>query len=112
MRKLTIQVESIEAGGERFLTAWHTGEYQGEYLTFETLDSMLKTLTSKRWSLLMLLQRHGTMKIRALARALGRDVKNVHADVQKLKALELIEEGEHGIYVPYDEIEAHMRLAA
>lgn len=112
MRKLTIQVESIDAGAERFIMAWEKGEKQGEYLTFETLDQMLKKLTSRRWSLLIMLQKQGPMSLRAVARALKRDVKNVHADAQALKELSLVEECDQGLYVPYDEIEAHMRLAA
>lgn len=111
-RKLIIQVESIEAGTERFVTAWKTGKLQGEFITFETLETMLKTLTSKRWELVSVLQRHGPMSIRELARTLDRDVKNVHTDVQALKAIGLVEDREAGVFVPYDEIEAHFRLAA
>ena len=111
-RKVCIQVESIEAGLERFKIAWETGEQQGEFITFETLDEMLSTLTRKRWTLLGVLQHHGPMSLRALARRLERDVKNVHADVAALKEIGLIEEDEAGVKVPYDEIEAHLRLAA
>jgi predicted transcriptional regulator len=111
-RKVIIQVESIEAGAERFKAAWKTGQRQGEYITFETIDAMLKTLTSKRWELVSVLQRHGPMSIRELSRQLGRDVKNVHTDVHALKAIGLIEDHEAGIWVPYKEIEAHLRLAA
>lgn len=112
MRKVTIQVESIDAGLEQFKLAWQTGEPQGEFITFETLDAMLHTLTSKRWGLVRLLQAHGPMSIRALARALDRNVKNVHADVQALKEIGLIEAHDDKICVPFDEIEAHLRLAA
>ena len=111
-RKVTIQVESIAAGVERFKTAWETGEPQGEFITFETLESMLKTLTAKRWELVSMLQAHGPMKVRALARRLGRDVSNVHADVIALKEIGLVEDHDAGIWVPYEEIEAHIRLAA
>jgi predicted transcriptional regulator len=112
MRKVTIQVESIEAGLERFKLAWNTGAYQGEFITFETLDAMLSTLTSKRWSLVRVLQARGPMSIRALARVLNRDVKNVHTDVQALKEIGLIEGYESQVRVPYTEIEAHLTLAA
>lgn len=111
-RKVIIQVESIEAGAERFETAWRTGKPQGEFITFETLETMLKTLTTRRWELVSVLQRHGPMGIRELARRLGRDVKNVHTDIQVLKSIGLIEDHEDGVCVPYDEIEAHLRLAA
>lgn len=111
-RKVIIQVESIEAGAERFKTAWRTGKPQGEFITFETLETMLKTLTTRRWELVSVLQRHGPMGIRELARRLGRDVKNVHTDIQALKGIGLIQDHESGVCIPYDEIEAHLRLAA
>lgn len=112
MRKVTIQVETIETGLERFKVAWQSGKPRGEFITFETLEVMLKTLTTNRWALLGVLQAEGPMSLRALARHLGRDVKNVHTDVAALKAVGLIEDHEHGIWVPYTEIEAHLRLAA
>lgn len=111
-RRVIIKVESIEAGGERFVAAWESGAEQGEYITFETLDVMLKTLTTKRWELLSVLQKRGGMRLRELARALKRDVKNVHTDVAALKEIGLVEDHEKGIWVPYDEIEAHLHLAA
>ena len=111
-RKVTIQIESIEAGMERLKTTWKSGKTQGELITFETLEVMLKTLTSRRWALISVLQRHGPMGVRALARQLDRDVKNVHTDVQALKAIGLVEDCDEGVWVPYDEIEAHLRVAA
>jgi predicted transcriptional regulator len=111
-RKMTIQVEAIETGLDRFKIAWKTGKQQGEFITFETLEEMLKTLTVSRWALLSVLQAEGPMSLRALARRVGRDVKNVHTDVATLKAVGLIEDHAQGIWVPYTEIEAHLRLAA
>ena len=112
MRKVTIQVESIEAGLQKFKAAWKTGKPQGEFITFETLETMLKTLTPKRWELVSLLQAHGPMGVRTLARELGRDVKNVHTDITALKKVGLVEDHDKWVCVPYDVIEAHLRLAA
>ena len=61
MRKVTIQVESIGAGFKRFKTAWKTGKPQGEFITFDTLGTMLKTLTPKRWELVEMLQARGPL---------------------------------------------------
>lgn len=112
MRKLIIQVEGFDTGLKRFQTAWESGEEQGEYLTFTRMEDLLKVLTSRRLQLLKRLQAEGPMGLRALARRLQRDVKNVHRDVVALKALGLIEDGDQGLYVPYDEIEAHLILKA
>ncbi len=112
MRKVIIQVESFDIGLDRFKNAWETGEYQGEFITFETVEAMLRTLTSRRWDLVRHLQKEGAMSLRALARELGRDVKNVHGDVMALKEIGLIEDHHAGVCVPYEVIEAHLRLAA
>ena len=108
MRKVTIQVESLDAGLERFKRAWKTGESQGEFITFESAEALLKTLTGRRWELVQALLCSGAMSLRALARELGRDVKNVHADVNALKEIGLVEDHEKGIWVPFDEVEAHL----
>lgn len=111
MKTVIIKVENFDAGLKRFQKAWQTGKQQGEFVTFETVDDILKTLTSRRWELLKMLQAAGPMSPRALARQLERDVKNVHTDVTVLKELNLIEDHEKGLAVPYDKIEAHLTLS-
>ena len=74
MRKVVIQVENLEKGLNRFKTAWETGELQGEFMTFDLVEVFLKTITTKRWELLRVLQKNGPTGIRPLARLLGRDV--------------------------------------
>lgn len=122
MSKIVIQVESLDQGLERFKRTWKTGEYQGEFTTFETVEDLLKTPTLRRWTLIGVLQKQGSMSLRALSRALGRDVKNVHRDVAVLREVGLVAEqgaasqashpSSRGLYVPYDEIELILRLAA
>ena len=112
MRKVVIQVENLEKGLNRFKTAWETGETQGEFITFDSVETLLKTITTKRWELLRVLQKDGPMGIRPLARLLGRDVKNVHSDIQALKEIGLIEDHENGVWVPFDQIESHIVLAS
>jgi predicted transcriptional regulator len=52
------------------------------------------------------------LNTRQLARALGRDYKNVHNDVSRLEELGLIEKGGKGVLsVPYDEIVIHAGLS-
>jgi predicted transcriptional regulator len=107
MRTVTVCVESLDAGLNRFKHAWETGEYQGEFVTFESVEGMHRMLTPNRWELLRVLQAEGPMGIRELARRLSRDVKNVHTDVTKLREYWLVEDAEDGgIWVPYDEIRA------
>jgi len=101
-----------------FIDAWKRAE-RGEKveaeqrLYFENLETLLKTLTVGRWALLKTLRTNGPMSVRALAGALGRDYKNVHTDVSRLELIGLIgrTKGEK-IEVPWDIVEARLRLAA
>ncbi len=53
------------------------------------------------------------MSIKALARLLKRNYKNVHDDVKALEEIGLIERRENGLYsVPWDELQTTLRLAA
>lgn len=106
-RKVTIRVENLDSGLERFRKTWKTGQAQGEFITFDSVETLFKTLSGKRWELVSVLQRSGPMSLRALARELGRDVKNVHTDVRALKEVGLVEDhAKGGVWVPYTEIEA------
>jgi predicted transcriptional regulator len=117
--KIRIGVGTEEESARRFIEAWHQAE-QGkrvkapeERLLFEDLEILLRTLTPKRWTLLRRLRREGPTSVRALAKLLGRDYKNVHADVKALALLGLIDREERGaVLVPWETVIAEMRLVA
>ncbi|MDN5870322.1 MAG: MarR family transcriptional regulator [Nitrococcus sp.] len=116
-RIMHITVESTEAMESRFIERWKriergdTTPYYG--ISFADMASMLSSLTPKRWELIQSLRRSGPLTVYALAKALSRDYKNVHTDVAALEAIDLIERTEDGkVCVPWDEIEARIRLAA
>jgi predicted transcriptional regulator len=101
-----------------FIDAWRRAE-SGEksevehLLYFENLETLVKTLTTGRWILLRKLRTSGPMSVRGLAKALGRDYKNVHSDVHRLEVLGLIARSrDNKIEVPWDIVEAQLRLAA
>jgi predicted transcriptional regulator len=109
---------SLDALGERFVETWErvaSGEAVEPYhaVGFETLETLLRTLTPRRWELLAYLRQHGQMTVYGLAQGLRRDYKNVHGDVKALEELDLIGRTKDGkVEVVWDEIEAHIRLAA
>lgn len=109
-RVVTVKVESLNEGLESFRRAWKSRRYQGEFVTFERLSDMARTLTPARFELLRVLQAKGPLALRALARLLQRDVKSVHRDVKPLAELGLIESDERGLFVPYDEIRAEFTM--
>ena len=60
-------------------------------LSFESWDALIRVLTDKRIELLRHVHKHKVTSIRALAKALGRDYSNAHADVRALKAAGLLD---------------------
>lgn len=80
-------------------------------INFADWDALARTLTGKRLELLRHLHRHPTASVRALAAALERDYKNVHADVQALTEAGLIERGETGdLRAEYDGIQTRIAM--
>lgn len=80
-------------------------------IAFETMDVLLKVLTSGRWQLLRTLRAAGPMSIRRLSQDLRRDYRAVHADVQALISAGLIDRTTAGgIRVPWDRITAEMAI--
>jgi predicted transcriptional regulator len=113
-KELEIHVdESTEAMAQRFVDAWHRAE-RGEaveehHLSFESWAGLTSVLTPKRLELLRHLRRQPAVSVAELARALGRDYKRVHADVEALAAAGLIDRTPSGLRTDYGEI--HARIA-
>ena len=117
-KQITIGVDEAATTAKEFMDAWKLAE-RGETvqekhrLHFENLEMLLKILTPGRWALLKKLHANGPMSIRALAKDLGRDYKNVHTDVRRLENISLIERTKNNrIKVPWDIVEARLLLAA
>ena len=117
-KQITIGVGDAGTTAKEFIDAWKLAE-RGEKvqeknrLHFENLEVLLKTLTPGRWTLLKKLHAMGPLSIRALAKDLGRDYKNVYTDVRRLENVGLIGRTKnYRIKVPWDIVEARLLLAA
>jgi len=85
----------------------------GDRLVFRDWDTLCAVLTPKRLDLLRHLRRSPESGIRPLARALGRDVRRVHADVVALAELGLVvRAADGGLSSEVDEIASTIRIAA
>lgn len=117
-KEIQIAIGKATDTAKGFIDAWKRAESgkrvkAEERLVFENLEILLQTLTSTRWVLLKTLRSNGPMSIRALANQLGRDYKNVHTDARQLERLGLIvRTKDNKIQVPWDVVEARLRLAA
>ncbi len=117
-RRIHIGIEDAEQGFPRFVRAWHKAEQSesGEvevHLNFEDFSMLTSILTPKRLELLKCLRQQGPLSIRALAKLLQRDYKNVHGDMAVLIEAGLVQKTEKGLFqAPWDVIDAHVRLVA
>jgi len=90
-----IEIVRLEDGIKDFRAAWKAAAAgrpvtprQGTYFT--SLEAARKVLTPKRLELLRAIRRQRPASISQLAQLLGRDFKNVHADVQALARYGLV----------------------
>lgn len=115
-KTLNVRVSTAADALDRFEAAWHlaTGRAPAaplQVLSFGGLPLLLRTLTPARWALLEHLRKAGPVSVYALARALGRNYKNVHTDVGQLTDVGLIEKQEDGkIRVAWDSVRAELRF--
>ena len=104
---------------QEFVEAWQRGargeapEPPVEHLYFPDLEGLLRALTPQRLALLQTLHAIGPVSVRALSKALERDYKNVHTDVQGLERLGLVARNKAGrLLVPWKRLVAEFRLVA
>ena len=115
-KTLSVGISDLPDALDRFEAAWHLATGRDappavQRLGFSDLPLLLKTLTPARWELLTKLRSEGPSSVRALAKALARDYKNVHTDVTQLVQLGLIERvSESLVRVPWDSVRAELRL--
>jgi len=106
--KITVGGSMEDEASRRFVDAWHRAErgesFHERHLAFESWDALARLLTGKR------MRRHNVTSIRALAKSLGRNYSNVHADVQALTAAGLLDATEGGVRADYDAIETKIAI--
>jgi predicted transcriptional regulator len=106
--KITVGGAIEDEASRRFVDAWRRAEsgetFHERHLAFESWDALIRVLTGKRMELLHYVRRHDVASIRALAKALGRDYSNVHADVRALTAAGLLNTANGGVRTDYDAI--------
>lgn len=118
-REIRVAKDALEQAGAEVVAAWKAAEAgqrvePTDHLYFENWGALCAILTPKRYELLRNLRRASADSIRALARALGRDVKRVHADVTALEELGLLNRDPKTgrLSMTLDEITSTIRFAA
>ncbi|MGA2588812.1 MAG: hypothetical protein ABSH32_02750 [Bryobacteraceae bacterium] len=112
--KITVGGAMEDQAARRFVDAWHRAKrgdsFHEHHLAFESWDSLARVLTGKRMEMLRYVRRHNVTSVRALAKALGRDYSNVHADVQALKTAGLLDTTDGGVHADYDATETRIAI--
>lgn len=112
--KITVGGLIEDEAARNFVNAWHRGErgetFHQRHLWFESWDTLSRVLTAKRMELLRYVRRNTVPSVRALAKALGRDYSNVHADVQALTSGGLLDSEDGGLRADYDAIETRIAI--
>jgi predicted transcriptional regulator len=112
MKTLTVTVASREAVSRRALATF-SGKAQGAHLSFAATELLWKLLGGKRWDILKAMAGKGPMTIRGVARAVGRDVKAVHGDVQALLRAGIVDRAQSKrVTFGYDAIHVDFLLRA
>lgn len=92
----------------RAAEAWKSAELgsvvaKGEdTLAFGSWEAMHRTLAPKRLEIVRTMAGQGAMTVRDVARAVGRDIKNVHADLDLLAKAGVINRVSGGFEFGYD----------
>jgi predicted transcriptional regulator len=104
----------LEEAAAAFLDAWQRAE-RGEAvvetaLAFESWEALAAVMTGERYPLMRHVHAHPEPSISALARALGRQYRRVHADVAALEAAGLLDRSGGEVRTTVDKITAEIRL--
>ncbi|WP_293907159.1 hypothetical protein [Phenylobacterium sp.] len=117
MTSMTVVVGgAVEDDLAAFVGAWRRAE-RGEavaedVLAFESWEGLASVMTGERLRLLRHLNAHPEPSVSALARALGRQYRRVHADVTALEVAGLLERTSGVVRATADRITAELQLAS
>ena len=118
-KNFRIEIREEEESVQEFVKAWRRAEAgepseePAERLYFQDLGALLKVLTPRRLELLKVLHLAGPESVRALAKRLKRDYKNVYQDVQMLERVGLIvRTADKRLSAPWEKVVAEIKLAA
>lgn len=104
----------IEDDAAAFVAAWHQAErgrrVSDRVLAFESWEALSAVMTGERHRLLRHVHRHPEPSVSALARALHRQYRRVHADVAALEEAGLLDRSTGVVRTTADRISADIEL--
>lgn len=102
----------FKAARKQIKAAERGAAYGADYfLSFESARALFTELSPARIDLLDALRQCGPCSVYALAKTVGRNYSNVHADVAKLEEHALVQRTlEDTVFVPFESLEIHLTL--
>ncbi|MCL1861855.1 MAG: transcriptional regulator [Proteobacteria bacterium] len=112
-KMLTIDVATLDEVKERMKAAFKGKPDDTPRYTFTSRESLLDTLTARRWALIEALTGAGPTGVRELARRVSRDIKGVHTDAQVLVLCGLVNKAADGkLHFPYNAVRVEFMAKA
>ena len=112
MKRVTLSLADRNSISRRIRAAAE-GKNQGAHISFASADLLWSVLTRRRWEIIQAMAGKGGLSIRAVARAVDRDFKGVHSDVQILLNTGILDKQDDGkIAFPYDAVHVDFVLHA
>ncbi len=109
MNTVTLGIATRDQVNARFKSAM-AGKPQGNFISFESFETLLKVLTIKRWQIIDALTDKEPVSIRETARLVNRDVKAVHGDIQALLNAGILRKEGNKISFPFDKVHVDFEL--
>ena len=112
-RTVILEVRSLADTLSDMARAMGTGKTSEPRIAFDSPALLFKTMTQKRWELLVAMQGVGAISLREAARRVRRDVKAVHGDVHALLNTGILQKTDDGMIVfPFDSVRVDFMLLA
>jgi len=109
MKTVTLGIATRDQVSKRFKAAMG-GKSQGSFISFESLETLLKVLSIKRWQIIDALTGIEPVSIREAARLVNRDVKAVHGDIHALLNAGILRKEDNKISFPFDRVRVDFEL--
>lgn len=118
-KNIRLEIKSEKESAQDFINAWKKAEKgkapvsTEERIYFRDMKTLLRFMTPRRMDAIETLHKNGPASVRALAKILERDYKNVHKDMQEMEKIGLVVRSDKGLLsVPWQSIVAELELAA
>lgn len=112
MKTVILEIRKFDDILDDVAIACKLGKSTSPRISFETVESLWKTISPKKMEILRSMAGAGALGVREVSRRVARDVRAVHRDLQALIMAGIVQKTADGKLVfPYDEIHVDFTLS-